>query len=144
MTRKTMNAEIAIDLAMLAGTMTFVPGSPLPRDDKQGLEGIIAKAFLTHLSRREGSTFSDLAHPKSDPPDVMFNYNGEPRRMELTEIAPEKRYEKDDIIRKLRRAIIGHLTLGERTAGFVVNIFLPTITRPNSVLARYMPDWQTR
>ena len=44
--------------------------------------------------------------------------------MELSEILPENRLEKDSIIRRLRRDIISHLTLSEDTQGFVVTISL--------------------
>ncbi len=44
--------------------------------------------------------------------------------MELCEILPENRLEKDSIIRRLRRDIISRLTLSENTSGFVITIFL--------------------
>ena len=44
--------------------------------------------------------------------------------MELCEILPENRLEKDSIIRRLRRDIISGLTLSENTSGFVITIFL--------------------
>lgn len=104
--------------------MRIVPGRQLPRDDKRLLEITVANAFLAHLCRNEGSTFSDVVASVSDPPDVTFTYNGQPRAIELSELVPENRYEKDDIICKLRRDIIDDLTLGDHTAGFVVTIFL--------------------
>jgi hypothetical protein len=45
--------------------------------------------------------------------------------MELSEFVPANRFEKDAIIRQLRRDIISKLDLGEHTRGFVVNISLP-------------------
>jgi hypothetical protein len=44
--------------------------------------------------------------------------------MELCEILPENRLEKDSIIRRLRRDIFSGLTLSENTSGFVITIFL--------------------
>ena len=44
--------------------------------------------------------------------------------MELTELVPENRFEKDAIICKLRSDIISELELGNHTKGFVINIFL--------------------
>lgn len=107
----------------MAGTLSFVPGHQLPRHDKGVLERSIASTFLIHLSHRDGSTFADVESNPKDPPDVTFTYNGEPRGMELCEILPENRLEKDSIIHKLRRAIISRLMLGEATSGFVFTIF---------------------
>lgn len=104
--------------------MRFVPGPQLPRHNKRLLECTIARVFLTQLCQSDRSTFSDVVTSPSDPPDVMFTYNEQPRAMELSELVPENRYEKDAIIRKLRRDIIAELKLGNNTAGFVVTIFL--------------------
>jgi len=108
----------------MAGTLKFVPGPELPRHDKRLLERTIANTFLTHLSQRDGSAIAALQSNSTDPPDVTFTYNGEPRGMELVEILPENRLEKDSIIRRLRRDIISRLTLSEDTSGFVVTISL--------------------
>lgn len=120
----TKKAIISVDLAALAGTMRFVPGTPLPRHDKRLLECSIASFFLTHLCQRERTAFSDVLSCATDPPDVTFIYNGHPRAMELSELVPENRFEKDAILRKLRGDILAGLTLGDHTTGFVVTIFL--------------------
>lgn len=117
-------AMISIDLASMAGTLKFVQGPQLPRHDKKLLERVIAKTFLTHLSQQDGSTVSDIQSNLTDPPDVIFKFNGQLRGIELSEIIPENRFEKDSIIRKLRRDIISLLTISEKTSGFVFNIFL--------------------
>jgi hypothetical protein len=120
----TKKAIISIDLAALAGTMRFVPGTPLPRHDKRLLERSLAGFFLAHLSQREGCAFSDVFSSPSDPPDVTFIYAGQRRAMELSELVPENRFEKDAILRNLRRDVLAGLRLGEHTSGFVVTIFL--------------------
>lgn len=108
----------------MAGTLKFVSGTPLPRHDKRLLETTIASTFLSHLSQRDGSTIADVSSNSSDPPDVTFTYNGKPYGIELSEILPENRLEKDSIIHKLRREIISRLSLNEKTRGFVVTICL--------------------
>ena len=108
----------------MAGTLKYVPVPQLPRHDKGLLERTIATTFLTHLSQRDGLTIADVQSNASDPPDVTFTYNGQLRGMELSELVPENRFEKDSIIRRLRRDIIAGLTLGDHTAGFVITIFL--------------------
>lgn len=120
----TKTAVISIDLASMAGTLKYVPGPQLPRHDKRLLERGIANSFLTHLSKHDGSTIVDVESNANDPPDVIFNYNGQHRGIELSELVPENRFEKDSIIRRLRRDIVSRLVLGEATAGFVVTIFL--------------------
>lgn len=121
MTKKSI---VSIDLASMAGTLKFVPGPQLPRHDKRLLEQTIASIFLTHLSQRDLSAVADVQSNLTDPPDVTFSYNGQNRGIELSEILPENRLEKDSIIRGLRRDIISQLTLSENTAGFVITIFL--------------------
>jgi len=54
--------------------------------------------------------------------------------MELSELLPENRLEKDSIILRLRRDIISRLTLSESTSGFVV-----TISLTNDYAARIRP-----
>lgn len=120
----TKKATVSIDLASWAGTLKFVPGLQLPRHDKRLLERTIAATFLTHLSQRDGSVVADVQSHATDPPDVTFSYNGQLRGMELSEILPENRLEKDSIIRRLRRDILSQLALSDSTAGFVVTIFL--------------------
>lgn len=120
----TKKAIVSIDLATTAGTLKFVPGPQLPRHDKSLLERTIANTFLAHLSQREGLAIADVRSNEEDPPDVTFSYNGQYRGMELSEILPENRLEKDSIIRKLRCDIISRLSLSDKTAGFVVTIFL--------------------
>ncbi len=154
----TKKAIISIDLATTAGTMRYVPGTPLPRNDKRLLERTIANILLTHLCQREGATFSDMASCTTDPPDVIFKYNGHRRAMELSELVPENRFEKDAILRNLRRDILAGLTLGDHTTGFVVTISLAndyaTKIRPRRIhthlsdalgafLAHHDPDAQS-
>lgn len=117
-------AVISIDLASIARTLKFVPGRELPRHNKSLLELTIASTLLPHLSQRDGSAIADLQSNSADPPDVTFTYNGELRGMELSEILPENRLEKDSIIRRLRRDIISRLTLSKNTSNFVVTISL--------------------
>jgi hypothetical protein len=68
--------------------------------------------------------FADIRSNPADPPDVLFAYDGAERGLELAELLPERRLEKDKIISKLRRDIISHLRLSEKSRGFVVNISL--------------------
>jgi hypothetical protein len=119
----TKKAIVSIDLASLAGTLQYVPGPQLPRNDKRLLELTIANSFLASLSSRDNSNITDVESTVLDPPDVTFRYNGAPRGIELSELLPEGRLEKDSIIRKLRRDIISQLPLSEKTKGTVVNIF---------------------
>ncbi len=119
----TKKAVISIDLASMAGTLNYVPGPQLPRHDHDLLELTIANTFLAYLSQRDASAVADV-DKGPDPPDLTFTYNGQFRGIELSELIPENRFEKDDIIRKLRRNVISRLTLGDNTRGCVVTIFL--------------------
>lgn len=120
--RATKQAVIVIDLASMAGTLKYVPGVVLPRSDIPLLERTVANAFLSHLSQHDGSCVADLRSNDDDPPDVTFTYNGLLRGLELSEVVPEHSLEKNAIIGQLRRNILARITVGERTAGFVVSI----------------------
>lgn len=117
-------ACISIDLSTLAGTLKFIPGPQLPRSDKKTLELMIAKTFLSHLSSHEGSKNDMFRSSDSDPPDILFRYNGDEKGLELAELAPVNRLEKDSIIKRLKRDIVSCLNLGNHTRGYVVNILL--------------------
>lgn len=116
-------ATISLDLAAFVGNAEFVPGVVLPRHDKRLLERTVAMAFLEHYCLQKNTLFSDLDSTVSDPPDVTFRLDGELRGMELAELVPERRFEKDAILQRLRRDILSELDLGSRTANVVVNVF---------------------
>jgi len=120
----TKKAVISIDLASMAGTLMYDPGVELPRNNKRLLEQMVASTFLEHLSQRDSSKVTDIQSNPTDPPDVMFTYNGELRGIELSEFLPDNRLQKDSILLRLRRAVISRLILGDNTRGFVVTIFL--------------------
>jgi hypothetical protein len=120
----TKKAILSIDLAALAGTMTYHPGSRLPRHDKQLLERTITLRFLSHLCQFKGLEFSSLCSVEHDPPDVRFTIAGQSYAAELAELLPENRLEKDAIIEKLRRDIVSEISLSERTANQVITISL--------------------
>lgn len=147
----TKKAIIDLDLASWAGTLKYVPGRQLPRHDKALLEQTIATSFLTHLAQREGSAIENVQSNPSDPPDVTFTCDGQVHGMELSELIPENRFEKDAIIRTLRRDIISRLILNDNTAGFVVTVFFlndySTKLRPGrigSVLANALTEYFNR
>lgn len=114
----------SIDLATCTGSLMFKPGLRLPRHDKHLLNLAIAESFLSHLSDQDGSVIDEIKSIDNDPPDVTFTYNGVHCGMELTELLPVNRLEKDDIIRRLKRNIVSQLCLSTQTCGYVVNIFL--------------------
>jgi hypothetical protein len=143
--------HVSIDLARMVGTLEYLPGLQLPRHDKQLLERTVASAFLASLARADGSIVADLQSARPDPPDVIFTHNEKPRSMELCELVPENRFEKDAIIRKLRREILAALKIGEHTAGYAITIFLTddgaTQIRPGRIapaLARALTDYFER
>ena len=105
------------------GTLKYVPGQSLPRHDKQLLERTIANGRLANLAQREAVAFADLQNNPADPPDVVFTYAGQARGMELVELVPPNRLEKDAIIRQLRRQIVSRLDLGTQTKDCVINVF---------------------
>src|SRR5262245_7634578 len=120
MTAMTKQAVISIDLARMTGDVVYVPGLQLPRHDKKLLEQTIGEYFSNHLFLRGGIRLRDVQSNPSDPPDLTFSYDGKRKGLELSELAPENRLEKDNIILELRRDIISQLVLSEKTTGHAV------------------------
>jgi hypothetical protein len=117
-------AFIALDPAAFAGSLEYVPGPNLPRNNKAELELLITKRLLLGLSQPQGVEFGNLQSNPNDPPDVTFTLNGALHGIELCELLPENRLETDAIVIKLRKSILNGLVLGEHTAGLVVTVSL--------------------
>jgi hypothetical protein len=119
----TKKAIVSVDLASMVGTMKLVPSSfRLPRGDKRLLECAVSEILLKTLQHAGNIRFDGLRSNPNDPPDALFN-NGEVcTGIELTELTPPRRYEKDAILLSLRRQILEQLDIGECTRNRWVHI----------------------
>jgi hypothetical protein len=83
----------------------------------------VSDILLKTLQHAGNIRFDGLRSNPSDPPDALFN-NGEfCTGIELTELTPPRRYEKDAILSSLRRQILEQLEIGECTGNRWVQIF---------------------
>lgn len=115
---------VSIDLSTVVGSMEFVPGVQLPRNDKRMLEMIVARSFLELWAETKGLRVASLRSNEDDPPDLLFECEGQLVGLELTELVPESRLEKDAQIRQLRKEILSVMSLGPESQDHVVHIDL--------------------
>lgn len=118
-------AVISIALNSVVGSMQLkIPTRPLPRRDKKQLELTMARRLLSVVQQRSRHLFAGLRTNCEDPPDVLFEHNGATTGIELTELLPANRLEKDAIICLLRAQLLSRLNMGPKTRNRVVHIFL--------------------
>jgi len=67
--------------------------------------------------------FDRLRSNPADPPDVLCQIGDAEIGIELTELAPVRRYEKDQILVSLRRQILADLEIGDGTRDTWIQIF---------------------
>ncbi len=117
---------VIFDLAAMRmhGTTTLVPGTPLPRHDKRDLELRVSRVLLNSLAASETLSITGVRSAEVDPPDVLFELDGEEHGLEVTELLPDNRLERDAIIRQLRTRVISSLALGSATRDWVITITL--------------------
>jgi hypothetical protein len=118
---------ISLDLLAMTG---IVPGGPtlqmgtrLLRADKAALERHLAGTLAVSVAEFEGKSASYLRSCVPDPPDVLVNYDTREIGIEVAELLPPNRLEKDGIIARMRREIVGQLHLGEQTTNLIFQIF---------------------
>lgn len=119
---KTRRMHVVLDLESFVGTMRHVAGSQLPRDDKPQLEQRLANVLLTAIGRIEGVDFIESRINRPDPPDVTSVYGGKTIGIEISELMPSYRLEKDAIIRQLRSDALAQLEIGLHTRDLVFNV----------------------
>jgi hypothetical protein len=101
------------------------------------IELFIASGLLAGLSRDEQLGVTNVRANPNDPPDVLFERNGvETVGVELTEIMPPNRFDKDAFLRKLRSEILRHLELSELSANWVIGLNLTDDYAPKVSLPR--------
>ncbi len=82
--------------------LRIVPGLRIPLEKKKR-ELFVAKQFLCQLAERENATLNDIQINDTDPPDVVFDWNETRFGLEITELLPRKRRDKDAVIRLFRK-----------------------------------------
>ena len=115
---------ISIDLTTLVGGAQLeIPTQELPREDKSQLELVVANKMIAVLKQHDPGSFEEIRSNQEDPPDIVAQYNGISMGIELTELLPSNRLEKDSILQRLRRSILSQLLLGSHSRNQVVQIF---------------------
>jgi len=104
-------------------------GNGLPRGNKVELELGIATAFLNSISKDNQLNISNIrTNNPNDPPDVLFDLNGNTFGIELTELTPINRLERSNILKRLKESIINNLQLDSTTKDWAISISLDTDT----------------
>ncbi len=115
---------VVFDLAALHGTAVLVSGKALDRSHKAALELNLANFLLRSLTAEEGITVTEIRSNPNDPPDVLFEVGEQTLGMELAELLPENRLERDDILRRVKQKVLALLQFSEKTKDWVVTIWL--------------------
>lgn len=115
---------IVFDLAAMYGGAKLLPGLPLPRHDKRAIERTLADTLLRSLAKDGEAAIAVIRSNPDDPPDVLFEINQQTVGLEIAELLPENRLERDAIIAKLKRRIVQKLALGPHTRDWVVTVML--------------------
>ena len=111
---------VIFDLNAMHGTAEFRQGKRLDRSNKAKLELGLANTFLRSLEAEEGITITGSRSNSDDPPDVLFELNGQTTGLELAELLPENRLERDAILRRVRKRVLQLLHLSEKTQDWVI------------------------
>ncbi len=128
---------ISFDLAAATGSARLRLGRDLPRHSKPELERYLVNSFLPILAAHEGFTVSGIRSNESDPPDVLFEKDTATHGIELSEVLPVNRLEKNAILNETRRSIVQALTVGETTRNQAVTITLKSNYAPRIQLRGY-------
>ncbi len=115
---------VVFDLAALYGTVPFVPGRTLPRHDKRALELMLAHILLGSLAAHKPPPATDVRSNPNDPPDVLFSVADKQFGLEVAELLPDNRLERDAIIRQIKVDILARLPIGPVTRDWVVTVML--------------------
>lgn len=118
-------AIVNIDLGTMTGTMQFVPPqNPMPRRDNAELEMRVAGELISVIRSASSHLLENLRPNHDDPPDVLVDVDGGTIGIELTEILPPNRLERDHVLASFRNSVIQQLNVGEQTRNRVVRIFM--------------------
>ena len=115
---------VVFDLAAMHGTAQLVPGRPLPRHDKRPLELMLAQILLRSLAAHEPPLATDVRSNLQDPPDVLFSLADKQVGLEVAELLPDNRLERDSIIRQIKADILSRLPIGPVTRDWVITVTL--------------------
>lgn len=116
-------AVVSLDLTAMVGSLQLQqPSHPLPQDNNQNLELAVANRFLAVVQHYSSHSFSPARTNPADPPDVLFDHDGEETGLELTELVPPNRRQKDAILQSVRSDILGELEIGPNTRNRVISI----------------------
>lgn len=121
---ETRQMHVILDLASFVGTMQYVGGRQLPRDTRSEplVERHLANLLVSAIGHGEGVAIGEVRTNRPDPPDVVVDYGGQSIGVEVTELLPSYRLEKDAIIRQLRRDTLAQLPIGPNTRDLVINV----------------------
>jgi len=114
---------ITLDLSatISSAELIWLPGTELPRHDKKLLELTVATHLLGALDKDQYNVSGVRSNP-IDPPDVLFALDAQQIGIELTELLPPNRFEKDSVIFDFRRSILDHLSTGEQSRNKAVHV----------------------
>ena len=115
---------VAFDLAAMFGSARFRSTGSLSRRDKMALELWLATNLLSAIAQNESLFIEGITSNPNDPPDIYFDLLGQRHGVELTELLPERRLERDAAVQRAKEDIISQLPVGELTRDWVISISL--------------------
>jgi hypothetical protein len=115
---------VVFDLAALHGSAQFVPGRTLQRHDKRALELMLAQIALGSLAAHESPPATNVRSNPNDPPDVLFSLADKQFGLEVAELLPDNRLERDAIIKQTKADIVARLPIGPATRDWVATVML--------------------
>ena len=105
------------------GGAKFRSGTSLDRSDKARLEVGLASILLKSLNSFEGLSFANVRANSNDPPDVLVEFDGI-LGIELSELLPPNRLERDAILKRVRGDILKDLILSKHSRDWVITVIL--------------------
>ena len=102
--------QVSLDLTSMmplgkGASLKFKSGIRIP-SEKESREMFVGYGFLHALAKKESASVTNIRSNRDDPPDVLFDWNGIKKGLELTELMPENRRRKDVKLNTLRRGIL--------------------------------------
>lgn len=144
--------KIAIDLNALmplgsGPSLKIESGLRIPLD-KNRREMYVGFGFLHALADLEVAIVQDIRRNSSDPPDILFGWNGIEHGLELTELIPLGRRRKDDKLARLRKSILQVIDRSADYRTFAIIISLQDDYSPDAwvekngnELGKYLADY---
>ncbi len=130
---------IIFDLSAGHGSARFLPGVSLGRSDKSRLEEELASVLLEALAIAEEAKVENVRANLSDPPDIIFELNEQEIGIELSELLPENRLEKDAVLQRIRKDLVRRIPQNHKSKDCVITIMLKNDYASKIQIPRFSP-----